>query len=168
MILGFAPASKDSSMTLNIVFSFGFSYENASVSKIARKRYKKKNWLPPPLPRSVLLALALQQQSAWQSLGCSDATSPNLRSTQEHGWAELMNIRTFSDATRSAACSNVKLEISSTILLILGSEGPGAGGEGDIEGEVVAAVASRLNKQNTSCEHATLRYGEWGTCVPSY
>lgn len=55
---------------------------------------------------------------------------------------------TLSSDTRSAACKSVKPEMSSTILLSLGSaEGAGAGGGGaaDVEGSA-AAVARHLDE----------------------
>lgn len=57
-------------------------------------------------------------------------------------------LHTFNSVTRSAACSNVKPEISSTIRPILGSEG--ATGGGDVEEEVaVAAVVRHLDEHGS-------------------
>jgi hypothetical protein len=54
-------------------------------------------------------------------------------------------LRTFRRETRSAACSSVSPEISSTILLIVGSPKETTGGGVDAEGfRASVAVASRL------------------------
>lgn len=54
--------------------------------------------------------------------------------------------RTLSDVTKSAACSKVNPEISSTMRLILGSKAAasGVGGGAEVDGVAAAAVANRL------------------------
>jgi len=119
MILGFAEVSKDSSLTVKIVFSFGFSSTAAS-------------------SEAALDALAGAGAAAGIAIS----------------W---MFSRDFNSVTRSAACSNVKPEMSSTILFSFGSAvtlGDGGGGAGD-DAASAAAVARHLDELARGAESDT-------------
>lgn len=106
----------------------------------------------PPLKPLQVRQQPVQRQ-AWQFLECSIVTRDKQTNVQKISQTCRFHkphrqLFTLSSDTRSAACKSVKPEMSSTILLSLGSaEGAGAGGGGaaDVEGSA-AAVARHLDE----------------------
>lgn len=75
MIFGFAPASKDSSLTLKIVFSFGFSWDKSFSDD--EEWYIAMSQLPPQAHQILPIHHWLQefeQPQASQYQRCLDAT----------------------------------------------------------------------------------------------
>ena len=69
----------------------------------------------------------------------------------------IAQFRTFSNVTRSAACSRVSSEMSSTILEILGSEGV-AGGGGDVWCDVASVAVARHRRGGETLERLNEKY----------
>ena len=76
MTFGFEPASKDSSFTLNTVFSFGFSCGMRITSTNMTKMWGKGDSRPQVHPLQVQPRRVQQQQPALQFLGCSALSKP--------------------------------------------------------------------------------------------
>jgi len=124
-------------MTLNMVFSLGFSYTCKPVSLHVKKHHKQHT--------------DLRWFFLWGGSGGRRCSSRHcnlldvqtrlfpLTSVLKHQFSIFKIFITFNSVTRSAACSKVKPEMSSTMRPILGSE-RAAGGGGDVE-EVAAAAA---------------------------
>jgi hypothetical protein len=151
IILGLADVSKDSSMTLNIVFSLGFSY---TYKPISLHEKKKKHYIQHTDFRWFVLSWGSRGRGRRCSSGHGNLLNVQTRlfpptSILEHQFSVFGFLITFNSVTRSAACSKVKLEMSSTMRPILGSEGAAGGGGGVEEvAAVVVAVARHLDERN--------------------
>ena len=143
-----AAASKDVSLTSNTVFSFGFSY-------ILRRKFRAILHLNVATYLGSLFCRCYSRGSGGCSGGHSNLLNvqPCLKVTEiQDCQLYVIPVRqhglTLSSDTRSAACKSVKPEMSSTILVSLGSEdvaGAGGGGVDDVEGSA-EAVARHLDE----------------------
>ena len=111
MILGFAAASNASSLTLNTVFSLGFSWVPRRVHFHSTTQVStSSNNVPLRSPQQpqLLKARPPAQQRAWQSPGCSAVTvapwgETCTRQGDVHATRVEQHGRTLSSVTRSAA-----------------------------------------------------------------
>lgn len=143
MILGLAAASNDSSLTVNIVFSFGFSYIPSSLEfKKNEAGIERRN---PPLQPPRQEPQLGPQPGLLQALQFLVYLAVTKTGSGEYRGATMVLLEnfTFSIVTRSAACRRVRPEMSSTILLSFGSAEADDGGGGVAEDEGAAAAVAR-------------------------
>jgi len=123
IIFGFAVASKDSSLTLKMVFSFGFSWGRwGGLNRNGMIKEKRTHCCR----RFFLCNGSGGRCRSCRCNRCSNLLDIQARLYKGHvrhssGSIKQKTPPTFKAATKSAACSNVSPEISSTMLLIFTS-----------------------------------------------